>query len=319
MAARQSNTELAKQLERLKSQQVVEYEHFDIRKRLSVLFEFTEAAEVDDETIYAIGANGLQGLINANKKSFEEFQRDLFHLDSQNVYRSQLTQDENQAISQRIRCFLLRLCPYLMLKASFKCLEWLIRRYSIHLFNTDDIMACILPYHQSNQFVRILQVLPITQQRSRWNWLKNNRINSVPLSSTALQQRCITDLSVLKLICNCVQDALKYNAYANSTALINLYTSVVVGVFDLSHPDNITQQLMITLTPYLLKGLKSNHDELVAATYIIITQMMMKMTFDKKYTSMLMDRITKVHDQPYIVYNTCIDIIFQCLSSRTIL
>ena len=295
MAARNPNTSLAKQLERLKSQQVVEYEHFDVRKRLSVLFELKEAAEIDDETVFAIGVNGLQGLINANRKNFEEFQRDLFHVDSQNVYRSQLTQDENEVMSQRIRCFLLRLCPYLMLKASFKCLEWLIRRYSVHLFNTDDIMACILPYHQSNQFVRILQVLPIMQQRSRWNWLKNNRISGVPLSSTALQQRCISDLSILKLICCSVQDSLKYNPYANSTALINLYTSVLVGVFDLNHPDNITQQLMILLTRYLIKGIKSNHDELIAATYMIITQMMMKMTFDKKYTTMLMDRITKVH------------------------
>ncbi|RDD43642.1 HEAT repeat-containing protein 1 [Trichoplax sp. H2] len=319
MAARNSNTALVKQLQRLKSQQVVEYENFDVRKKVSVLFQFKEAADFDDETIFALGVNGLQGLINANKRNFEEFANDLFHIDSQSVYRSQLTQDENEAISQRIRSFLLRLCPYFMLQAAMKCMEWLIRRYSIHQFNTDDVMVCILPYHQTQQFVRVLQVLPIAHDRSRWNWLKNNRAQGVPLSSIILQQRCLSDLSILTLICRNLQDSLKYNINASSTVVVNFYTSTIVGLLDSSHSDKMNEQFMITLTPYLIKGLKSKHNESIAGTYIIITQMMMKMTFENKFCTMLIDCVTK-HLSPSLQVEAiaCITCICQSQNVQTL-
>ena len=37
--------------------------------------------------------------------------------------------------------------------------------------NVDAVMMCILPYHRTNIFVRMLQLLEIGDRSSKWNWL----------------------------------------------------------------------------------------------------------------------------------------------------
>ena len=44
-------------------------------------------------------------------------------------------------------------------------------RYHIHQMNVDAVMMCILPYHRTNIFVRMLQLLEIGDRSSKWNWL----------------------------------------------------------------------------------------------------------------------------------------------------
>lgn len=43
--------------------------------------------------------------------------------------------------------------------------------FHIHLYNVDSLLACILPYHDTNFFVRVLQLLNIQDVTNKWNWL----------------------------------------------------------------------------------------------------------------------------------------------------
>lgn len=43
--------------------------------------------------------------------------------------------------------------------------------FHIQLYNADSLMACALPYHDTNLFVRILQLLKIQDTTNHWNWL----------------------------------------------------------------------------------------------------------------------------------------------------
>lgn len=43
--------------------------------------------------------------------------------------------------------------------------------FHIHLYNVDSLLACILPYHDTNIFVRVLQLLKIQDATNKWNWL----------------------------------------------------------------------------------------------------------------------------------------------------
>jgi len=46
------------------------------------------------------------------------------------------------------------------------------RSFHVQLYNTDSLLACALPYHDTNVFVRVLQLLKIKDATSRWNWLQ---------------------------------------------------------------------------------------------------------------------------------------------------
>lgn len=45
-------------------------------------------------------------------------------------------------------------------------------RYHIHFYNVDDFMRCVLPYHETKMFVRVVQLLKLDSAGSAWNWLE---------------------------------------------------------------------------------------------------------------------------------------------------
>ena len=52
-----------------------------------------------------------------------------------------------------------------------KAYFFLTPRYHIHECNKDDLILCILPYHDSKVFVRALQILDINNPADKWHWL----------------------------------------------------------------------------------------------------------------------------------------------------
>lgn len=45
-------------------------------------------------------------------------------------------------------------------------------RYHIHEYNVDDLMMCIIPYHETKVFVRVIQLMSLSNQTNKWNWLE---------------------------------------------------------------------------------------------------------------------------------------------------
>lgn len=43
-------------------------------------------------------------------------------------------------------------------------------RFDIHLYNPNDLMKCVLPYHEDKIFIRVVQLLDL-QNDDRWKWL----------------------------------------------------------------------------------------------------------------------------------------------------
>ena len=52
--------------------------------------------------------------------------------------------------------------PFFLTRCAQKCLEHLIRHYQIHIFNVTDIMRCILPFHNTKFFARMIKLLRFT-------------------------------------------------------------------------------------------------------------------------------------------------------------
>ncbi|KAH0622511.1 hypothetical protein JD844_024882 [Phrynosoma platyrhinos] len=159
----------------------------------SLLFDCKEAANIDRETFFAIGCTGLEELIGIDS-SFETFQPTLFSQMSKGLERSVQTKAVNQQLDENISLFLIHLSPYFMLKPAQKCLEWLIHRFHIHLYNQDSLVGCVLPYHETKLFVRVIQLLKISDPTHKWHWLH-------PIQSSAenVIVSCAVELELSKL------------------------------------------------------------------------------------------------------------------------
>lgn len=146
-----ANTSLAEQLKKLAAP------HTSLlvqkKKKASLLFSPSEAASIDRNTFYEIGAfpssfinfsnislffsffgigrNGLKDLIEINE-GFEEFKVSLFDETSKHFERTIESAEVNEKLNTEIKKFLCSLSPYFLLKPTQQVLEWLINRYHLN-------------------------------------------------------------------------------------------------------------------------------------------------------------------------------------------
>ncbi|NWI98238.1 HEAT1 protein, partial [Crypturellus undulatus] len=262
----------------------------------SLLFDCKEAAAIDRDTFFAIGCTGLDELMGIDP-SFEVFQSSLFSSMSKGLERSVQTKAVNQQLDQNISLFLIHLSPYFMLKPAQKCLEWLIHRFHIHLYNQDSLIGCVLPYHETKLFVRVIQLLNIKNPTHKWHWLDPIRKPGVPLARGTLITHCYKDLDFMDFICRLVSKSVKvvFSEYPGNSAqlrvLLAFYASTIVSA--LGATEKITDSIVSILLPYIQKGLKSLIQDYRAATYMIICQMTVKVTVETSLVHSLMLQISK--------------------------
>uniref|UniRef100_A0A8B9TV64 HEAT repeat-containing protein 1 n=1 Tax=Anas platyrhynchos TaxID=8839 RepID=A0A8B9TV64_ANAPL len=261
----------------------------------SLLFDCKEAAAVDRDTFFAIGCTGLEELMGIDP-SFEVFQSSLFSPMSKGLERSVQSKAVNQQLNQNISLFLIHLSPYFMLKPAQKCLEWLIHRFHIHLYNQDSLIGCVLPYHETKLFVRVIQLLNIKSPTHKWHWLDPIRKPGVPLARGTLITHCYKDLDFMDFICRLVAKSVKvFSELPGNSAqlrvLLAFYASTIVSA--LGAAENITDSIVSMLLPYIQKGLKSSIQDYRAATYMIICQMTVKVTVETSLVHSLMLQISK--------------------------
>ncbi|XP_077981207.1 HEAT repeat-containing protein 1-like [Glandiceps talaboti] len=273
-------TSLASQLKRLALPQTQSSLTRD-RDRASLLFDPKEAASLDRETFYALGVNGLEELIGIDP-TFHEFEVTLFDEASKSLERSVQTSEINKVLNKKISQFLLRVSSYFLLKPAQKAIEWLIHRFYIHQYNVDDVMMCILPYHETNIFVRMVQLLKLSDQTNKWHWLEPLQKPGVPLARSTLVNHCYKDMGFQHFICEMVPKALKAHGdiptsnISSLRVLLSFYATTIVGAIELT--GNVTEKMVSGLIPYILKGLKSESVDYKAASYMIVCELVVKVT-----------------------------------------
>ncbi|PFX20859.1 HEAT repeat-containing protein 1 [Stylophora pistillata] len=285
-------TSLAKQLQQLQIPgSLPSTATVQASKKSSLLFDSKEAADIDNETVFSIGLNGLEEL-KVIEPAFRMFEKSLFGDNSMSLERSLQTKDVNEKLDQHISKFLQYLSPYFLLKPAHKVLEWLIRRFQIHVYNVDSLVTCILPYHETNLFTHVLQLLSIKDPSSKWNWLSPIKKAGVPLSKSAFLQHCVTDPAFFSLICDMVMEGTKLEIPPSSLRILfTFYTSAVVGALDMM--PSVTEKFITQLLPHLLAGLKSELSELVTSSYMITAQLCFRCSMDKELVKSLSDSICK--------------------------
>ncbi|XP_076648122.1 HEAT repeat containing 1 homolog l(2)k09022 [Halictus rubicundus] len=283
-------TSLAEQLKKLRTPQTNIL--LQDRKRLSLLFDPKEAANLDRETALNIGQNGLQELIKLSDL-FLEFERTLFAQSSLSLERSVQDIKVNKKLDGEIERFLILLSPYFLLNNAHKVLEWLIYRFRVHEFNRDQFLLLILPYHETRMFVRALQLLNLSDAADKWHWLEPLQKPGVPLASITLINRLSTDNALLKLICSHVANATKvYSEKATClSTLYAFYTTSILGI--INRLPTMSEVQIGHMLPTILKGLETPIGDFAASTYMILSMLMSKMQLNNETTEKLLLKIFK--------------------------
>ncbi|KAG2392219.1 hypothetical protein C9374_012471 [Naegleria lovaniensis] len=252
----------------------------------SFLFTAEKAARLTNEDIHIIAVDGLKELMRLDAR-FGPFQDSLFHSSSIDRNREMETQSENDILNQEIERFLLLLSPYFLLKPSHKAIEYLVRRFKIHIYNVDAIMASILPYHETTFFSRFVQLLNIAP--TKWHFLEPMQSSGVVMSRTTLLQRCFTDFSIFMFICDAMK-AFVERSIDNKT-FNNFY---VVTCIEYISGQPLQDISLKRLLPYVFYGLKSSDPDLVAGSLMITTQIASCVTLASSVVDALFETIINV-------------------------
>ncbi|XP_062226340.1 uncharacterized protein At3g06530 isoform X2 [Phragmites australis] len=190
--------------------------------RPSVLFDAKEAADIDLRAILPIALSGLEHLASVDER-FARYINTLFSETSLEVNREQLTLKENDKLNKSISTYLRFLAGYLQLPAALKTLEYLIRRYLVHVYNLDELLLCALPYHDTHAFVRIVQLVNLGN--SKWAFLDGVKSSGAPPPRSVLVHQCIRDKAVLETLCNYVTPTKDFH---HSRTVVCFCTAVIV-------------------------------------------------------------------------------------------
>ncbi|KAK0711223.1 hypothetical protein B0H67DRAFT_493893 [Lasiosphaeris hirsuta] len=125
----------------------------------SLIFEPRIAASQTYPEIFTLCHEGFEELSHLDAR-FAQFEATLFSDQSQDADRTQMSAQENALLDRRIESFLRLVGGRLRLMPAIKAIEWLVRRFRIHEFNTIALLTTFLPYHTIPAFVTLLSILP---------------------------------------------------------------------------------------------------------------------------------------------------------------
>ncbi|KAL1962182.1 hypothetical protein VTN77DRAFT_528 [Rasamsonia byssochlamydoides] len=125
----------------------------------SLIFEKKIAISQDFDTIYEICYEGFQELCLLDAR-FTEFGRTIFSEQSKAEERTQMTAAQNKELDAVLESFLALVGSKLLLSPAIKAVEWLVRRFRVHEYNTAFLLLTFLPYHSTPVFLNLLAILP---------------------------------------------------------------------------------------------------------------------------------------------------------------
>ncbi|KAJ6189844.1 hypothetical protein N7519_004752 [Penicillium mononematosum] len=127
----------------------------------SLIFDPKVAGTQDFDAIYDICYDGFRELCSLDPR-FAEFDRTIFSEQSKAEDRSQMNVLQNKELDTAVEAFLALVGGRLQLSPAVKAVDWLVRRFRIHEFNTTAVLLTFLPYHTTPLFLNLLSILPAT-------------------------------------------------------------------------------------------------------------------------------------------------------------
>ena len=194
--------------------------------------------------------------------------------------RDQQTPEINAKLDASIAGYCDLLSSYFLLPAAFKSLEYLVRRFKINEMNVPALMHAALPYHSTNEFVRMVQILHL--ENTLFAFLEPMQKSGVALPRGILVQRCLTDKSLLRYICDTAQQlgGPRVAARAVMPFFAALLCEIIAAMPAVDEPS------VAMLLPYIIHGLSADVSmDYRAAIYMLLVQLATRATFTHDLSS----------------------------------
>ncbi|KAJ1733199.1 snoRNA-binding rRNA-processing protein utp10 [Coemansia biformis] len=234
--------------------------------RASFLFDGRQAADIDNQTILDIGRDGLRELRQINRR-FDVYAATLFSESVKDMDRVLQTREENNKLDESIRAFLFQLAPHFLTKPAGKALEWLVRRFRIHEFNVRDILAAILPYHETKAFLTMLTIITFEAgDMDLFGFLVTQRKARRVLDRGTLLAQCVRDRSLMAFIGNAAFRACTMGL--DYPGLHSFYATVMSQY--ISNLPEVGDAAVQFVLPYVLDGLSLHARDAQIAAYMAL-------------------------------------------------
>ncbi|GLI61497.1 hypothetical protein VaNZ11_003825, partial [Volvox africanus] len=273
------------------------------RGKPSLLYDFQKAADVDLKTIYDIAWQGLAELTQLEPR-FRPFRESLFSRASLDLNPDMQTVEFLSKLGESIHGFCCVLSNHFLLPGSFKVLEYLIRRYRANERYVDSLMTAALPYHSTNEFVRLVQTLALGAPGSLWGWLAKMQTSGASLPRDLLAQRCVNDRQLLLFICKAAGHLGSADASGashlrlHSRTFLSFYAVLLCEV--LAILPEVGEDLLAALLPSLLEGLgKGAAQDYRAATMMVLAELFSRATLGRDLIKVILNTMLK-HTEPVL-------------------
>ncbi|KAL2845666.1 hypothetical protein BJY01DRAFT_180530 [Aspergillus pseudoustus] len=264
----------------------------------SLIFSKRVAGSQVFDTIYDICYDGFREICQLDAR-FAQFERSLFSEQSKSQDRTEMPAEQNKDLDTVLEAFLALVGGRLLLNPAVKAVEWLVRRFRIHEYNTEFTILTFLPYYPTPLFLNLLAILP-EDLPSTFKVLipyKRSGINPV---RQAIVQSAIANKNVITALNNHVLQVSEQRAHHH--ALLSFWASIVTegvaGMLDSSRSGrrSVEKQnhddIILQILPVLNDGLAMKDvSELVIGCYMICVVLAQKAELQDRVLDGLMEAV----------------------------
>ncbi|KAL4808206.1 U3 small nucleolar RNA-associated protein 10 [Aspergillus unguis] len=264
----------------------------------SLIFDKRVAGSQDFDTLYDICYAGFQEICQLDPR-FAQFERSIFSERSKAQDRTEMTEAENKELDSVLEAFLALVGGRLLLNPAVKAVEWLVRRFRIHEYNTHFTIITFLPYYSTPLFLNLLSILPEDLPPAFKVLIpyKRSAINPV---RQALVQNAIANKDIIVALNNHVLQVCQQRAHHH--ALLSFWAGIitegVAGMLDSSRSGrrNVEKQkhddIILQILPVLNDGLAMKDvSELVIGCYMVCVVLAQKAELQDRVLDGLMEAV----------------------------
>ncbi|KAL3434204.1 U3 small nucleolar RNA-associated protein 10 [Aspergillus tetrazonus] len=265
----------------------------------SLIFDKRVAGSQDFDTIYDICYEGFRELCQLDFR-FAQFERSIFSEQSKVQDRTEMNVEQNKELDSVLEAFLALVGGRLLLNPAVKAVEWLIRRFRVHEYNTRFTILTFLPYYSTPVFLNLLAILPDDLPPALKVLIpyKRSAINPV---RQALVQNAISNRDLITTLNNYVLQVCRQRAHHHALLAFwaGIITEGVAGMLDSSRSGrrNVEKQkhddIILQILPVLNDGLAMKDvSELVIGCYMVCVVLAQKAELQDRVLDGLMEAVT---------------------------
>ena len=196
--------------------------------------------------------------------------------------------NELSELNAQIHSFLRDLSPFLLKPEALDCLEYLVRKYRVNIYNVHSVLYCCLPYHRADAFRRIIGILYV--RGTRWAWVEGLQKTDSAFDRKLFTKQCVRNQTFLNFVLQANKDSAEdKNASASLVSFLFFVVSEYVGF-----QTDISEELLVKILSYcVFPGIKSKNKDSQAAALLVACQLSVKVALSADLVSVLVEEICR--------------------------